>query len=459
MVIATPIFLLGSLLGQTNIQQNLGASLPQSVGVFETSLASPITSTATSMTLTANSIRGGGSLSGYNCFTIDEGSTSAEIACGTVSSTSVTSMTRGISYSDGITSVSGNKFSHRRGANIKITDYPVLNIVKQQNNGEQTFPNVLQYASGVTPVTADDIADKGYVDGVAIAGAPDSSTTVKGITKMSVAPASATSPIAVGDNDPRVPTQGENDAQVGNNTDIAVGTGNKFVTQTGLQKNAESYASSATGNDTYVITLSPVPTSLVNGMTIRFKPDTANTGPATLNVNSLGALSIVTGLSTALSTGDILANQVVEVVYNSTGTVWQLVNPASALLSGTTYTSGTGTKDSADASTTQNIAHGLNKIPRNVRLYFTGYGSSNKFCFSSVSYNGTTQSAISARVSNSTILQSSTFVLNTADGVGATGNQAGVVTFDATNIIITWTKNTDGATPSGTYNFVWEAEA
>lgn len=43
-----------------------------------------------------------------------------------------------------------------------------------------------------------------WQDVTAPVAAADASTTVKGITKMSVAPASATSPIAVGDNDPRV---------------------------------------------------------------------------------------------------------------------------------------------------------------------------------------------------------------------------------------------------------------
>jgi hypothetical protein len=50
-----------------------------------------------------------------------------------------------------------------------------------------------------------------YVDGIAIAGAPDAATGTKGIAKMSFAPAVSTEPIAVGDNDPRVPTA----AQVG----------------------------------------------------------------------------------------------------------------------------------------------------------------------------------------------------------------------------------------------------
>ena len=44
------------------------------------------------------------------------------------------------------------------------------------------------------------------LDAAILAGAGHASTTNEGITKLSVAPASATEPIAVGDNDPRVPT-------------------------------------------------------------------------------------------------------------------------------------------------------------------------------------------------------------------------------------------------------------
>ena len=70
---------------------------------------------------------------------------------------------------------------------------------------------------------------KEYIDAAAIAGGVPATTTVLGITKMSVAPASASSPIAVGDNDPRVPTQAENDALVG---DIGTpGTTNKYRLQ------------------------------------------------------------------------------------------------------------------------------------------------------------------------------------------------------------------------------------
>ena len=56
----------------------------------------------------------------------------------------------------------------------------------------------------------------------------DASTAVKGVTKLSVAPVSASNPIAVGDNDGRVPTQSENDALVGTSGTAVSGT-NKLV--------------------------------------------------------------------------------------------------------------------------------------------------------------------------------------------------------------------------------------
>lgn len=58
--------------------------------------------------------------------------------------------------------------------------------------------------------------------------AADASTTVKGSTKLSVAPVSSSNPIAVGDNDTRVPTQAENDALAG--TAGTPSASNKYVT-------------------------------------------------------------------------------------------------------------------------------------------------------------------------------------------------------------------------------------
>lgn len=152
---------------------NIGAELPQAPALFETSLAAPITANATEMTLVSNSIRGGGTLSGYNCFTIDEGSAQAEFVCGNASGTVVTNLVRGISPSDGISEVAALKFPHRRGASVKITDFPIIQLLRAQNNGDATFENVLRYAGDVVPSGASDLADVGYVLSVVNGGSVD----------------------------------------------------------------------------------------------------------------------------------------------------------------------------------------------------------------------------------------------------------------------------------------------
>ncbi len=88
-----------------------------------------------------------------------------------------------------------------------------------------------------TPLPTDDeqLATKKYVDEVAVFGAPKATNTVYGITKLSVAAASPTVPISVGDNDNRVSpvslatlNAGEVQALVG--TSGTPSTSNKYVT-------------------------------------------------------------------------------------------------------------------------------------------------------------------------------------------------------------------------------------
>lgn len=170
--IATPLMFVLSVAGFGGTDINTGASLPSATAVFETSLASPISSSATSLTLTANAVRGGGALSGYNCFVIDEGSAQAEFICGTVSSTAVTSLLRGVSPTTGTTTIASLQFAHRRGSNVKISDFPLIQIIKAQNNGEETFPNKLTYTTSPTFLNNNEIVDKAYVDSVAFGSLP-----------------------------------------------------------------------------------------------------------------------------------------------------------------------------------------------------------------------------------------------------------------------------------------------
>lgn len=81
---------------------------------------------------------------------------------------------------------------------------------------------------------------------------------------------------------------------------------------------SQVYASSATGTDTYAITLSPAPTAYEIGRTYMFKADVANTGAASLNVNGLGSKTIKKNSSSDLSDNDILAGSIISCVYDGT---------------------------------------------------------------------------------------------------------------------------------------------
>lgn len=201
-IAAAPILFIQGLLGMhaEAPEPNLGAALPQAVGIFETSLQSPLSQSATTLTLYSNSIRGGGTLSGYNCFTIDEGSAQAEVVCGTVSGLSVTAVTRGISYEDGMTSVAGNQFSHRRGANIKITDFPIIQIIKAQNAGETTFDSPIRYGSSVSTsslsANGQNLASVAYANGLSFGAVAAASEAAAGFVELATGPEAASTTLS-----------------------------------------------------------------------------------------------------------------------------------------------------------------------------------------------------------------------------------------------------------------------
>lgn len=105
-------------------------------------------------------------------------------------------------------------------------------------------------------------------------------------------------------------------------------------------------------------------------------------------------------------------------------------------------------KNAADASTTQNIAHTLGVVPKLVSIWAIGSRgtSSESLHIALVSYDGSAQSSASYYTTGAygdTIDQN--FVLNCATN---NGTQTGVISWDATNIIITWTK---AGSPTGSY--------
>ena len=91
------------------------------------------------------------------------------------------------------------------------------------------------------------------------------------------------------------------------------------------QNGATVYAADSSGTDAYAVTLVPAVTDLNTGLVIRFSAGTANTGAATLAVNGLAAKAIKKkGTTNDVATGDILANQIIEVIYD--GTNFQMIS-------------------------------------------------------------------------------------------------------------------------------------
>jgi hypothetical protein len=130
-----------------------------------------------------------------------------------------------------------------------------------------------------------------------------------------------------------------------------------------------------------------------------------------------------------------------------------------------TYKSGIATKNINDASTTQNIAHGLGRIPKIVRVKCMAVASAlSQICLGV--YDGTNHSGISICMTEGTTTATTDTIYSSATqelGFTAAGStspfsgankQSGVITVDATNIIITWTKT--GTVASNTVNILWE---
>jgi len=92
---------------------------------------------------------------------------------------------------------------------------------------------------------------------------------------------------------------------------------------------AIAYAADTGGVNALVVALDPPLAQLYVGMPLWFKVANSNTGPATLNLNGLGAKNIRKFYNQPLIAGDLIANAIVSVIYD--GANFQLITPRDAL--------------------------------------------------------------------------------------------------------------------------------
>lgn len=89
-----------------------------------------------------------------------------------------------------------------------------------------------------------------------------------------------------------------------------------------VQDSGFAYLSGVAGTNTITANLTPAITAYAAGQTFHFVASGANTGAATINISGIGAKSITKNGTSALATGDILADSAYTLVYD--GTQFQL---------------------------------------------------------------------------------------------------------------------------------------
>lgn len=166
---------------------NLGASTQSSEvrALFTTTLASKITDTATSMTLSSATDKDGNTLASSTYgFIIDEGTSKEELVLADCTGTACTNMTRGLSVRTGTTTVSALRYEHGRGADVKITDAPSLIFAANVFKGKQNLEYKLRYDSAQTFSDDNDIISKSYADSLSFGGVPAASETSSGFVEL-----------------------------------------------------------------------------------------------------------------------------------------------------------------------------------------------------------------------------------------------------------------------------------
>jgi len=111
-------------------------------------------------------------------------------------------------------------------------------------------------------------------------------------------------------------------------SNIAVAANAPFLPAAGIfsavQQGTMTYASDTGVANAYVASFVPALPTLADGMRVTFKAKTANSGASTLAVNGGSAYPLYSHANQALQGGEIVANGLVEVEWNSTLTAWVL---------------------------------------------------------------------------------------------------------------------------------------
>lgn len=151
-------------------------------------------------------------------------------------------------------------------------------------------------------------------------------------------------------------------------TGMAVGTANGDSLTLGQAQDAGfQLIGSVSGVDTITGALTPAITAYASGQKFVFVSAGANTGAATINLNSVGAKSITKQGATALAAGDIPSAAIALITYD--GTQFQLLNPATGTAASTTAAGTVEIATQAEVNTGTDTARSL--TPATLKSHLT----------------------------------------------------------------------------------------
>lgn len=247
------------------------------------------------------------------------------------------------------TATSGLVRAHAGGTKMVITDTAAFWNTFANTANQNTFADVQTFnvpsVQATDPTSSTQVANKHYVDVTAVAGAPNASTTVKGIIELA--------------------TQAETDARTATG-----GTGASLVIPTTTVRSTlhSDYAADTGSANAYAIAPSPAITAYTVGQQLSFKATNTNTTTSTLNVNSLGTKTIKRPTGSDLVANDIVSGQIVSVEYD--GTNFQMISPSSNTLTSTANITSTSYTFTAAEAITQGapVAAGYYQSDGGVKL-------------------------------------------------------------------------------------------